>query len=178
MQIKKFMYIFCIIYGLFLVHAPHLTTAVDTQGKIRAFSQFEIFLPDGWDGDEKSGFITDNREEYVISLARKDANEDRYISQVSIYILPNPEAYGSEEAAKILAQAQADSTQPVQEGNFWLFQGEPRTNIVHGLATTMVSTTPKKMLIIIAQDENKKEAEAIVKSLKALNPEAQELLGR
>ena len=64
------------------------------------------------------------------------------------------------------------------EGEFYTFQGEPRTTIVHGLATTRVRVNPERMLIIIAQDPGGQEAEEIFASLRGLSPEARELLGR
>lgn len=151
--------------------------ANELNGIPRAFSRFELLLPPGWDGDEQSGFISDNRDEYMINVAKKAPDEDRYLAQVSIYILPNTGANNSEQAARVLAEAQADSTEPVQEGIFWTFDGEPRTNIVHGRAKTLVRALPDKMLIIIAQDDHGEEAATIISSLKALTPDARELLG-
>lgn len=151
--------------------------ALELSGTPRSFSRFELLLPPGWDGDEQSGFISDNRDEYMINVARKALDEDRYLAQVSIYILPNTSGNNSEQAASVLAEAQADSTSPVQEGIFWVFEGEPRSNIVHGRAKTLVRALPDKMLIIIAQDDKGQDAATIISSLKALTPDARELLG-
>lgn len=167
----------CFILFWALPLSGTLALGSDIAGSARQFSRFEIFLPPGWDGDEQSGFISDNREEYMINVAKKDQEGDRYLAQVSIYILPNTGANSSEQAAKVLAEAQADSTEPVQEGIFWTFSGEPRTNIVHGRARTLVRALPEKMLIIIAQDAEGHDSAAIISSLKGLTPDARELLG-
>lgn len=144
----------------------------------REFSQFSVELPPGWDGDEQTGFISDNPEEYLLTLGRKDEKGDSFIAQVSIYLLPNKPGATPEAAARRLAEAQGDASEPVKNGNFWQFTGEPRSRTIRGMATTMVNTVQERMLIIIAQDSQGLGAARIVDSLAGMTPQAREMLGR
>lgn len=142
------------------------------------FGQFAVELPPGWEGDEQTGFISDNPEEYMLILGRKDAEGDKFIAQISIYLLPNKPGATPEQAARTLADAQGEPTEPVLRGNLWQFEGEPRSNVIKARAVTMVNANKERMLIIIVQDPEKLGAEKIVENMKAVTPKAKELLGR
>lgn len=142
------------------------------------FSQFSMLLPEGWDGEEQTGFISDNPEEYTLTLGKKDAAGDKFLAQLTIYLLPNKPGTNAETAAKTLAEAQVDTTPPRQNGNFWQFTGEPRTRTIRGMATTMVNATPENLLIIIAQDPEQLGSEQILSTLKGETDRARKLLGR
>lgn len=147
-------------------------------GEERTFRQFSLILPDGWDGEEQTGFISDNPEEYLLVLGKKDAEAERFLAQISIYLLPNRPGVDAKSAAKTLAQSQGDTSPPVLEGNMWTFTGEPRTNVIKGMAKTMVNTNKEKMLIIIAQDPDELGAAEIITSIKGIGQDAKTLLGR
>jgi len=143
-----------------------------------AFTHFAVDLPPEWDGDEQTGFISDSSDEYVLTLGRKDGKGDKFLAQVSIYLLPNKPGATAEAAARTLAEAQGYASEPVKSGNFWQFTGEPRSRTIRGMATTMVNTTPERMLIIIAHDPQNLGAARIVESLSGVTPQAREMLGR
>ena len=167
------------VLAFFLLFAPTFSNMANAAaGGARAFSRVELILPEDWDGDEQSGFISDNRDEYCLTVTRKKEDGKSHEAQVSVYILPNVTGQDSEAAAKKLAEAQANSTAPVKEGKFYVFNGEPRANIVRGPAKTLVRAMPEKMLIIIAQDPDLAEAQAIIDSLRGITPDAKALLER
>lgn len=155
-----------------------LCLAAPAQGRYKEFGQFAVDLPPGWDGDEQTGFISDNPEEYMLILGRKDADMDKFTAQISIYLLPNKPGKNAEQSAQILAESQGEATEPAQRGNFWQFEGEPRGNVLKGRALTMVNANKERLLIIIAQDPERGEAAEIVASLRGSTPKARELLGR
>lgn len=173
----RFWRIAAFILATFSISAGFAPDCVSQAGQ-RIFKHFSVTLPSGWDGDEQSGFISDNQDEYQLTLGRKDESGDSFVAQVSIFLLPNKPQADSKKAAEILAEAQADSSMPTQEGDFFVFTGEPRTRALKGKATTMVRTTPEAMLIIIAQDPENLGAAEIIKSLKAETDMARNILGR
>lgn len=144
----------------------------------REFTHFSLVLPPGWDGEEQKAFISDNPDEYLLVLGKKDSGEERFLAQVSIYLLPNRPGAAAEDAALTLAMAQADASKPLKEGSMWTFTGEPRSNVVKGRAKTLVNTDKDNMLIIIAQDPENLGADAILDSLSGNSGKARELLGR
>lgn len=167
------MKIFLIICAsLFLATGAPLA---DESGR-REFSQFSVILPAGWDGDEQSGFISDNPEEYLLTLGR--TRDDNFVAQVSIFLLPNKPGASAEKAARQLAEAQGDASEPAKKDNFWIFTGEPRTKAMKGIATTMVNATPEHLLIIIAQDPENLGSQELLQSLRGQTPLATSLLGR
>lgn len=161
-----------------LVALCFLFLAMPAQARQTQFGQFAVDLPEGWEGEEQTGFISDNPEEYMLTLGLKDAGGDKFVAQISIYLLPNKPGKNAEQAARTLAEAQGEPTEPEQRGNFWQFAGEPRSNMLKGRAVTMVNANKERLLIIIAQDPQGAGAEKIVTSLKGLTPRAQALLGR
>lgn len=163
-----------LVFSLFFL-SPAIALG-DTDHK--TFRHFSADLPAGWDGDEQSGFISDDPDEYQLTLGKKDESEDSFVSQISIYLLPNKPGVDTETAARTLAEAQGDTTPPVQRGNFRVFTGEPRTRAMKGMATTMVNASPERLLIIIAQDPLKQGSEEIIASLKGETEEARKMLGR
>lgn len=142
------------------------------------FSEFSAELPEEWDGDEQTGFVSDNPAEYSLTLGRKDESGDNFAAQITIYLLPNKPGVSAREAAMRLTESQGDATEPKQQGNFWVFTGEPRSRTVKGQATTMVNATPDDLLIIIAQDTRNMGAADIIESLRGLTPRARAILGR
>ncbi|MBO4369419.1 MAG: hypothetical protein J5803_04905, partial [Desulfovibrio sp.] len=73
----------------------------------RTFSEFSITLPEGWDGQERSGFISQNRDEYMLVLGKKDPKEEHYLAHISLFLLPNKPGKDAHESAKVLAAQQA-----------------------------------------------------------------------
>ncbi|MDE5878505.1 MAG: protoporphyrinogen oxidase, partial [Desulfovibrio sp.] len=80
--------------------------------------------------------------------------------------------------ARQMAELQGDATEPREEGRFWVFEGEPRTQALRGRATTMVTATPERLLIIIVQDPEELGGADVAASLRGLDDEARALLGR
>lgn len=142
------------------------------------FGQFAVDLPPGWDGEEQRGFVSDNDKEYALTLGRKDDAGDNFLSQVTIFLLPNKPGADARAAARTLAESQGNASEPEQDGVFWRFTGEPRSRTIKGMGTTMVNADQDYLLIIIAQDEHNLGAGAIISSLRGLSPEAKKLLGR
>ena len=144
----------------------------------RAFSRFAAQLPSGWDGEERSGFSSGDREEYMLVLGVQDAAAERFLAQVSVFALPNTKGSSAEDFARQMAELQGDATPPREEGRFWVFSGEPRTQALRGRATTMVTATPERLLIIIVQDPEGLGGAEVAASLRGLTPEMRDLLGR
>lgn len=160
--------------------APAAATAPETpqaQGG-REFSRFAATLPPGWDGEERTGFSSGAAEEYMLVLGVQDAAGERFLAQVSVFVLPNSKESTAEDFARQMAELQGDATTPRAEGNFQVFSGEPRTQALRGRATTMVSATPERLLIIIVQDPEALGGAEVAASLRGLTPETRELLGR
>lgn len=156
-----------------LLSFPAKSSAVE-----RLFTELSVILPQGWDGDERAAFITGNRDEYMVSLGKKDEKEEIYLAQVSIYILPNTQGLSAKESVHKLMASQDDTSEPVQDGEFWKFTGYPQSNIIKGLTVTRVAASPEWWCIIMAQDPTGQEAEQIVSSLRGLSERARILLGK
>lgn len=147
-------------------------------GERARFRHFSAILPAGWDGAEQTAFISNDPLEYQLTLGKKDESGDNFAAQVSIFLLPNRPGADSETAARILAESQADASAPGRAGEFWIFDGEPRTRAITGRGRTMVRTIPERMLIIIAQDPLNLGADGIIASLRGETDEAAQLLGK
>lgn len=161
---------------IFFVFILLLSTSHAQEKQKQAFRHFTVELPEGWQGEEQSGFVDNDPDTWLLTLAKKAG--DSFIAQVSIYLLPNKPGVSSAEAAARLAEAQSNPTTPVADGNFMMFKGEPRTQAVKGRATTRVCATPAHLLIIIAQDPQKLGSEQIIESLKGETDEAKAMFGR
>lgn len=144
----------------------------------REFSRFAASLPPGWDGEERTGFSSGAPEEYMLVLGVQDTAGERFLAQVSVFVLPNLKGSSAGDFARQMAELQADATAPRKEGNFQVFSGEPRTQALRGRATTMVSATPERLLIIIVQDPEALGGAEVAASLRGLTPGTRELLGR
>lgn len=144
----------------------------------RAFSKFSADLPEGWTGEEQTAFSVGRDDEYMLVLAKRDQSDEKFLAQVSVFLLPNLPKDSAENFAKKMAELQSDPSAPRKEGNFWRFAGEPRNQSFKARAENYVTATPERILIIIAQDPQNLGAEAIIASLKGLEPDARELLGR
>ncbi len=141
-----------------------------------AFEEFFCNLPDGWDGNERVGFISRDREEYMLTFVLKDSLEENYLAFISLYLLPNKPGKNSEESALALAREQADASKPVRSGPYWVFTGNPRDKTLPGMATTYVASNAKSLLIIIVKDPGKHHADDIIKTLRPRSERARALL--
>ena len=156
---------------------PDATSSTAKPGE-RSFSRFAATLPSGWSGEERSGFSSGSPEEYMLVLGVQDAAGERFLAQVSIFMLPNVKKIDAQAFARQMAELQGDASEPRQEGQFQAFTGEPRTQALQGRASTRVAATPERLLIIIVQDPENLGGEQVAASLRGLSPEAKELLGR
>lgn len=155
-----------------------LCCAVEAQAEDRAFSKFSADLPEGWTGEEQTAFSVGRDDEYMLVLGKRDAAGEKFVAQVSIFLLPNLPKESAENFAKKMAELQSDASAPHKEGNFWRFAGEPRNQSFKAPAENYVTATPERILIIIAQDPHNLGADKIIASLKGLEPDARDLLGR
>ena len=144
----------------------------------RSFSRFAAQLPPGWDGEERTGFSSGAPEEYMLVLGVQDEAAERFLAQVSVFVLPNIKGSTAEDFARGMAELQGDATEPREEGRFWIFEGEPRTQALRGRATTSVAATPERLLILITQDPENLGGKEVAASLRGLDDETRALLGR
>ncbi|WP_297828920.1 protoporphyrinogen oxidase [uncultured Desulfovibrio sp.] len=155
-----------------------LCCATPAQAERHGFTQFSADLPEGWDGQERTAFSTGSQDEYMLVLGKQDQQQERFLAQISIYLLPNTPKATAEDFARKMTGLQGDASEPRQEGHFWMFSGVPRNQTVKGQAVTRVAATTEWILIIIAQDPNQIGADKIVDSLRGVTPEARAILGR
>ncbi|MBD5417020.1 MAG: protoporphyrinogen oxidase [Desulfovibrio sp.] len=153
------------------------TSSADTPGE-RSFSRFAATLPPGWDGEERTGFSSGAPEEYMLVLGVQDEAAERFLAQVSVFVLPNRKGSTARDFARGMAELQGDATEPREEGRFWIFEGEPRTQALRGRATTRVAATPERLLILITQDPENLGGAQVTESLRGLDNETRALLGR
>lgn len=144
----------------------------------RAFSKFSADLPDGWTGEEQTAFSVGRDDEYMLVLGKRDEAGEKFLAQISVFLLPNLPKDSAESFAAKMAELQSDASALSKEGNFWHFTGEPRSQSFKARASNYITATPERILIIIAQDPQNLGADKIVASLKGLEPDARELLGR
>lgn len=143
----------------------------------RVFSEFRVDLPAGWDGSERTGISSRDKNEYMLFLGKKDAQEENYVAYLSLYLLPNKPGKDAEQSARTLASQQAEASEPVAEGPFWVFTGNPRDTILKGQAKTLVAANAEDLLIIIVKDPAAQGAESILQSLKPEGQRSAKLLG-
>ncbi|MDR1776358.1 MAG: protoporphyrinogen oxidase [Desulfovibrio sp.] len=141
------------------------------------FAHFSVDLPADWNGEESSNFTPERGGEYMLVFKRHDEAGENIRGVVSVFLLP-PLSNTTEEIAEKLAGMQEDSSPPQKDGNFWTFTGEPRTQGFKASAQTWVNSSPAHVLIVIVQDPDKLGGEKIFTDLRALTPEAKEVLGR
>jgi hypothetical protein len=147
------------------------------QAQTKTFTHFSADLPDGWEGEENSGFTDGKGNEYMLIFKKHDDTGENIKGVVSLFLLsPLPDSPA--EIAGKLASMQENSTTPYQDGNFWTFTGEPRTQGFKSSAVTRVNATPKHVLIIIVQDPEQLGGDKVFSSLRGLTPEGKEILGR
>lgn len=147
------------------------------QAEVKDFGEFSLDLPAGWDGSERQGFASKDRNEYMLTLGLKDETKEHYLAYISLYLLPNKRGLKGQDWAKDLAEKQAESTSPTQEGAFWIFSGDPRDKILKGRAKTHVTANTDHVLIIIVKDPGGNHAEEILATLTPKSKRAQRLLG-
>lgn len=159
------------------VHAAQ--PAPDVNGaEARDFTRFSAILPAGWDGEERTGFHSGKDEECMLILGIKDEAGENYRGLVSIFVLPNDKQATSESLARELTRFQVDATEPSQEGHFWSFTGEPRSQAFKAPALTKVHATPDMVLIAIIQDPESLGGQTVFENLRGLTPQTRQLLGR
>lgn len=163
-----------VLLGMYAFLAIPITTTAEP----RLFSEISLDMQDSWEGEERTAFITGNRDEYMLTLAKKNSEGDSYVAQISIYILPNKSALTAKESAAELAKKQDDVSNLEQDGPFWKFTGYPKSNIVKGMAITRVAATSEWWCFIIAQDTQTDEAEKMIASLRGLTERTKALLGK
>jgi hypothetical protein len=151
--------------------------AAPVQAQTKIFTYFSADLRDGWDGEENVGFTGEKGNEYMLVFKKHDDTGENIKGVVSLFLLP-PLPHGPAEIAGKLASMQEGSTTPHQEGNFWTFSGEPRTQGFKAPAVTWVNATSKHTLVVIVQDPEQLGGKELFASLKGLTPEAEEALGR
>ena len=153
--------------------------ASDTNGtEARNFTRFSAVLPAGWDGEERTGFHSGKDEECMLILGAKDEAGENYRGLVSVFVLPNDKQATSESFARDLTRFQVDATEPTEEGHFWAFTGEPRSQAFKAPALTKVHATPDTVLIAIIQDPEGLGGQAVFESLRGLTPQTRQLLGK
>ena len=141
-----------------------------------AFERFSAVLPQGWTGEDQSGFSTGRKEEYMLSLGKK--GKKTVEAQLTVFILPNEKKQSAKDIAGELAQFQDHTSAVAEKDGFWSFSGEPRSKISSGEALTRVRATSDLMLIIVSQDPRNLGAEKVFQSLVPLTPDAIRLFER
>lgn len=165
-------------YASLMLCSLMLCTSISVMAAPKSFSEISADLPHTWEGEERTGFITGNRDEYMLTLGKKSPEGDSYIAQISIYILPNKTGLTARDSAFELAKQQDDATNPLQDGVFWQFTGYPKSNIVKGMAVTRVAATNEWWCFIISQDSQTDETETIIASFQGLTERSKFLLGK
>lgn len=160
--------------GVLAAHAASDAPSTAT----RDFARFSARLPEGWDGEERTAFRSGNDDECMLVLGLKDATGDNYKALVSVFVLPNEKNGTSQSIAEDLRQFQAEATEARQDGHYWSFSGEPRSQAFKAPALTRVHATPGTVLIALIQDPENQGALAVFDSLKGLTPQTRELLGQ
>lgn len=155
-----------------------LSSAAFTMAEPHLYSEISVDLCDLWEGEERTAFITGNRDEYMLTLGKKNPTGDAYIAQISIYILPNKTGATAKNSAVELAKKQDDASIPEQDGLFWKFTGYPKSNIVKGMATTRVAATNEWWCFIISQDSQTNETEKMISTFRGVTERSKSLLGR
>ena len=141
-----------------------------------AFERFSAVLPQGWSGEDQSGFSSGNNQEYMLSIGKK--GDKAFEAQLTLFILPNERRQSAADIAGQLAQMQDHPGPVTEKDGFQCFTGEPRSKISGGEALTRVRATPDLMLIIVSQDPRNLGAEKVFQSLVPLTPDAKKLLER
>lgn len=173
--------LFSLVFVYVFLAGPAASGAAENLENARekhVFSGFSASLPDGWTGFERKGFVSRNPAEYMLVIGKKDAHDEKFLSQISVYMFPNQNSEEAGVFAEKMSRRQGGASEPIFKDGFWVFTGEPRTRAVEGEATFMVNASPEKVLVIIYQDAQNLGAREIVDSLRGENPEAKQLLGR
>ncbi|MBQ9536846.1 MAG: protoporphyrinogen oxidase [Desulfovibrionaceae bacterium] len=161
---------------LLLTIILHLTLLVNVQAAPREFLEFKVDLPADWDGGERVGFSTGDRNEYMLILGKQDQEKERYLATINIFLLPNKPGTNAHDSAEALQAKQAETTPLERVGQFWSFSGDPRDNVLKGRATTFVAANHETLLIIIIKDPLNQGAQAIFKSLEPITTRAKAVL--
>ena len=160
--------------GVLAAHAASDAPSAAT----RDFARFSASLPKGWDGEERTGFRSGNDDECMLVLGLKNPADDGYRALVSVFVLPNEKNGTSQSIAEDLRQFQAEATEAQQDGHYWSFKGEPRSQTFKASALTRVHATADMVLIAIIQDPENQGALAVFDSLKGLTRQTRDLLGQ
>ena len=143
----------------------------------RTFTEFALDLPEGWDGSDRAGFISKDRNEYMLVVGKKDEANEQYLAHISLFLLPNKPGKNAHDSAQVLAEQQADASELRERGLFWTFTGNPRDNVLKGMATTYVAASPETLCIIIVKDPSQINAVDILESLRPVSDRAKALFG-
>ena len=141
------------------------------------FKEFTVDLPEGWNGEDRTNFLGGKGGEYLLTLGARDEKGERFLAQISIFLLNNKNGEEARKFAIKMAALQDGASEVVREGNFWTFHGEPHTQDITGQAKTRVAADNAHILIIISHDPENLGSEKITRSLKGISERARKLLG-
>lgn len=172
--------LFCLALLLCLA-APALAAEKNTGTPKHAaspttFERFSAVLPQGWSGEEQSGFHSGDDLEYMLIIGKK--GKTSFEASLTVFILPNEKGQDARALAEQLSQMQNNPSAVTEKDGFWCFTGEPRSKISSGEALTRVRATQKRLLVIVSIDPDNLGADKVFKSLVPLTPDAKELLVR
>ena len=140
------------------------------------FERFSVLLPQGWTGEDQSGFHSGDNREYMLMLGKK--GDASFEASLTIFILPNLKGEDAKSLAEQSARMQNNASAVTEKDGFWSFTGEPRSKISGSEALTRVRATPDLMLIIVSQDPKNLGAEKVFQSLVPRSPDARKLFPR
>lgn len=141
-----------------------------------SFERFSAVLPQGWTGEDQSGFHSGDNREYMLMIGKK--GDTSFEAALTIFILPNLKGEDAKSLAGQSAQMQNNASAVTEKDGFWSFTGEPRSKISGGEALTRVRATPDLMLIIVSQDPKNLGAEKVFQSLVPITADAKKLFQR
>lgn len=141
-----------------------------------SFERFSAVLPQGWTGEDQSGFHTGDNREYMLMIGKK--GDTAFEAGLTLFILPNLKGEDAKNLAEQSARMQNNAGPVTEKDGFWSFTGEPRSKISGGEALTRVRATPELMLIIVSQDPKNLGAEKVFQSLVPISADAKKLFPR
>lgn len=155
---------------------PEKQTQQEQLPPVTTFERFSAVLPQGWTGEDQSGFHSGDNREYMLMIGKK--GDTSFEAALTLFILPNLKGQDAKSLAEQSAQLQDNAGAVSEKDGFWSFTGEPRSKISGGEALTRVRATPDLMLIIVSQDPKNLGAEKVFQSLVPLTPDAKKLFAR
>lgn len=152
-------------------HAEKQTQKIPAPGT--NFERFSALLPQGWTGEDQSGFHSGDNREYMLMIGKK--GDTSFEASLTLFILPNLKGEDARSLAEQSARMQNNASAVTEKDGFWSFTGEPRSKISGSEALTRVRATPDLMLIIVSQDPKNLGAEKVFQSLVPLSPDAKKV---